>query len=375
MEIVLGTHNFAGWGGSETYILTVAEHLQRLGHGVTIFAHKLGTMTDVARERGLRVVSQRDLPESCEAILVQDGHCSYLLAERYPTTPQVFRAPSAVFDLQLPPQLEHMCQRVVVLNDRLERLIRSLALEHEIVRLRQPIDLDRFPPLGPLSSRPRRVLLLGNYLEGERRRVLLHACASLGLDVTQIGEPSGDPRDPLTALGEADIVVGKGRAVLEAMACGRAAFVYDSYGYEGWVTPDRYESLEARGFDGLGADRAFGLEDLRRDLGGFRPEMGLANRDLVVAHHGARAHAEELVAVCRSLAGAPGRASAPLVEMARLVRATWQAESRAVSLARYCDTLNARIRELENGRRYRAGSALARPLQAWRSLVGRAGRT
>lgn len=80
LEIVLGAHNFAWPGGSETYVLTVAEQLQRLGHGVTIFAHELRTMADEARDRGLRVGSQRELPSSCDVVLVQDGVCSYELA-------------------------------------------------------------------------------------------------------------------------------------------------------------------------------------------------------------------------------------------------------------------------------------------------------
>ena len=106
--------------------------------------------------------------------------------------------------------------------------------------------------------------------------MLVDACESLGLEWAQVGSKKGKTRDPLDAIGAADIVVGKGRAILEAMACGRAAFVYDSFGYEGWVTPERYADLEARGFDGLGADRAFDVEELRRDLSAYRPEMGLA---------------------------------------------------------------------------------------------------
>ena len=44
MRLVLATDAFAGVGGSETYLLTVAEHLLRLGHGVTIYAVALGDM-------------------------------------------------------------------------------------------------------------------------------------------------------------------------------------------------------------------------------------------------------------------------------------------------------------------------------------------
>jgi hypothetical protein len=371
MELVLGTHNLAGAGGTETYILTVAEHLQRLGHGVTLFAFQQGQMAENGRSRGLQVAGEDELPETCDAVLVQDGSSSYLLADRYPSVPQVFRASSPLVDLHLPPQLAETCQCVVVLNNRLDRLVRSLAVVPEVVRLRQPVDIERFVPLGPISEAPRRALLLGNYLEGERRRVLVEACESLGIEAVQLGRHAGGAEDPLDAIGTADLVVGKGRAILEAMACGRAAFVYDAYGYEGWVTPESYGRLEARGFDGVGADREFGVEALRRDLSGYRREMGLANRDLVVAHHNARAHAEELVSVFRSLVTDPVRSAAPFAEMSRLTRALWQAEHRAHIFARRCETLQAQIRELENGRRYRTGSVLALPVDAWRTLVTR----
>ena len=99
--------------------------------------------------------------------------------------------------------------------------------------------------------------------------------------------------------------------------------------------------------------------------------MGLANRDLVVAHHNARAHAEELVSVFRSLVGDAVRPPAPFAEMSRLTRALWQAEHRAHIFARRCESLQGQIRELENGRRYRTGSVLALPVDAWRALVAR----
>ena len=38
MNVALATLGFASPGGSETYVLTVAEQLKRLGHGVTILA-------------------------------------------------------------------------------------------------------------------------------------------------------------------------------------------------------------------------------------------------------------------------------------------------------------------------------------------------
>jgi hypothetical protein len=41
MQIILATRSFEGPWGSETYLLTVAEALERLGHEVTIIAEQL----------------------------------------------------------------------------------------------------------------------------------------------------------------------------------------------------------------------------------------------------------------------------------------------------------------------------------------------
>ena len=91
MRIVLATHAFDGVGGSETYLLTVAEQLQRLGHGVTIYAVALGKMAELARARAIDIVAELDdLSDHCDVVIAQDGGVSYELADRWPQTPQLF---------------------------------------------------------------------------------------------------------------------------------------------------------------------------------------------------------------------------------------------------------------------------------------------
>jgi hypothetical protein len=59
-----------------------------------------------------------------------------------------------------------------------------------------------------LPARPRRVLLLGNYLEGEARDALVAACAAVGLEHDQIGLHGEFSFDPAAEIAMADIVVG-----------------------------------------------------------------------------------------------------------------------------------------------------------------------
>src|SRR5687767_12775116 len=105
MELVLSTYALAAFGGSETYLVTVAQQLERLGHRVTVHALELGQAAVAARQRGVRVAAEADeLPPGPDAILVQDAVTSLELAQRYPGVPQLFISHADAIALQAPPQ-------------------------------------------------------------------------------------------------------------------------------------------------------------------------------------------------------------------------------------------------------------------------------
>lgn len=379
MRLTLATHRL-GRGGSESYLLTVATELARLGHVVAIEAVEDGPAAERARALGI-AVHVGDVAPEADAALVQDAGRAYDLASRQPQQPQVFVAHSELFDAQLPPQVPDLTTAVVVMSERTERRVRALAWAPPAVRLHQPIDTERFAARETIRDRPRRAIALSNYVHGERLTLLREAWEPQGVALAAVGEEAAPTDVPELAIGDADIVVGKGRALLEGMASGRAGYVFDMAGCDGWVTPASYPALEADGFAGQASGRAAGVAALCADLAAYRPEMGPANRDLVTANHGARRHAERLVELLASAGTTSGvrersetaNGQARLDELERMTRAQWRLEDRAAGLARENDRLHARILELEDEaqqlratRRYRAAGALARPLDALR---------
>lgn len=332
MRIVLAT-NRLGLGGSESYLLTVAEQLDRLGHEVAVFTPEGGAGVGVAEARGVEMVGERDLDDGCDAALVQDAAVSYRVAELCPAVPQVFVAHSAKFDLQAPPQLDGIAAAVVALNDRVAERIRCFAHETEVVRLRQPIDAERFVVRGALRAQPRRALLLSNNPNGDRLAMLEEACAEAGLELTRLGGRSGPTADVRPMLAEAEIVIGYGRSILEAMASGRAAYVYDWRSGDGWVSAQSYPAIEADGFAGGAGGDMRDYPRLVDDLRGYSATMGPVNRDLVITHHRASVHAQELVGLLRKHVAPSERPPAPLQEMARLVRLEWRARADVYALA------------------------------------------
>ncbi len=334
MQFVLANRLLDLAGGTEVHLVTLGEQLQRLGHHVVLYSPVLGAFAEHARDRGLAVCGNPgELPDTSDVIFSQDTLVAYQIAERYPEALSLFRICNDIFDFGLPPQLHGVVDLVIVLSDRYERLARASAVAAPVLRLRVPIDVDRLVPIGTIRARPRRAIVLGNY--DARFQLVREVWGREGLTVEHVGGGQ-QTHDVAAALADVDIVVGKSRAALDAMACGRAVYVLDIFGGDGWVTPDRYAAFEADNFAGQATDRVIDAAALSADLSDYRQEMGVVNRDLVLQHHAAHDH---VVALLDAIAGrAPqGRSRAPMQELSRLANLQWSWQRTALELRSQLD--------------------------------------
>jgi hypothetical protein len=322
VEVLLGTQALE----PRSYLVTVTEHLERLGHEVRVFSAEPLPSPDELRVVGV----ERELPLAPDVIYSQDAEAALLLAHLYPLTPQLFAVHGDRDSVWLPPQLAGVVARVVVFDDRTGDNVRAAALAQPLVRLRRPVDLDRIVSRGELPERPTRARLdlegVSDYRRGLVQRVL--AEARIELD------------------GVADLVLARGSAVVDALAEGRAIYVYGDDGGDGWVTPERYELLEADGFSGRAEPSATTFERLRAELEDYDPALGPAGRELAQAHD-ARIHAQELVAAFDDVKPRRDPVEAPLRELARLVRVEAATARRAHAHAREAEAAATRERELE----------------------------
>jgi hypothetical protein len=366
VRIVIGTLALAYPGGTESYCLTVARELDRLGHDVTLFADELGPLADQAAEGGFDIARElAELPVACDAMLANDAITAGLLAERYPETRLVYCIHSSLFHVQLPPLAPGVVDAIIAPSERFMAHARALALDVPIVRLVQPIDTERFAPSEPPHFPPRKALLLSNYLEGRRRDALVETWAAAGIDCVQVGMGARVAFDVRPEIAEADIVVAKARAALEGMACGKAVYVFDAFGGDGWVTGDSFAAFEADNFAGLATDRTVDRGRLAADLDRYNPDMGWINREIVVKHHSARSHVQKLVEVLRGPhPRRPDSGSSPAAT-ARTVRTAWRMQQRAANISHEAKALNERVLELTA-----RADAAERQLQASRELIG-----
>ena len=400
MRVLLSFENLISFGGAETYTLTLARELERLDHDVSIYSPNRGEMAQFARQQGIRVLGSGQLPPACDLVVACDAATCHELAGRYPDTLKIMVVHGADHMLVAPPGLAESCDALVVLNDRVARAVTARAWNAPILRLRQPIELWRFWGLGSAREVPRRVLVLTNYVEGARSQVIETACRARGLAVRWLGATTEASASPEAEIADADIVIGLGRSALEAMAAGRATYVYGVVGGDGWVTTKSYPAMEADGFAGTAfPDVQLDADRIAADLDRWDPRLGEYGRDLVSAHHHSREHAIALIEFARAR---PTGTVPPVAigdELSHLVRLQWQHEVRANASTREAtrmrhelerqlaelerrlsDThaellaVQRRLESLLRTRRYRLASRLALPVDRLRAHLRSPGR-
>jgi hypothetical protein len=328
-------------GGSETYSVTVGEQLERLGHTVTLHASEASSGgRELAESRSLPVrVGDSELPDDVDVALVQDAASAYMLAARRPGVRQVFVI-HGLSGYEHPPDGLDPTPPIVVFNDRIGGHAKALAWKPTVVRMHQPIDFERFRPRGSTRPRAQTVLVLSNYLKGERLEMLERACSDLDLELTRLGANFARPTiDPREAMADADIVIGYGRSVIEGMAMGCAAYVWDYAGGDGWVTPETYPMYEADGFAGAATERVIDADGLRDDLAAYSSELATLGFDMVRHNHSAVTHTNRLVELLTE--ATPPASGDTLETLGRLVRM----EARAVIRIDSAETENKRMRE------------------------------
>jgi hypothetical protein len=352
MRIVHATHSLNGNTGVETYLIAVADEMQRTGHEVWLYSTELGSSAEQAENLGLRAIgTPEELPDDLDVAFVHGVIASHELAAASPATPQVFIAHGSYFDNYTPPQIDGAVSCVVTLWGRAAERKKGLATNIPIESLTQPVDRTRFRDRAPIGQRARRALILSNYLSGDRLTRVRGGCELAGLAVEHVGA-TGDGASSRAedAINRADIVIGKGRVAVEAMSCGRAVYLCDMWGCDGWITPDNYERVAWTGFGGIDTARDPSAEEIAAELGEYDSRLGAWGSSMVVKNNRLDAHAARLIELGAEAAGEGARLGGERKaseELARLARLSWRHEGQAHVHGEYLKQQSQRIDALE----------------------------
>lgn len=274
MRILLGNNTLSLLAGSETYTLTLATELARLGHEVTAYSPHLGLIAAKLEAIGVKCVSTLSGGESAQIqpfnpILVEEsGEFDVAICAHYDITMEIRKNfpnlpiigivhgiihsnPETGEIYPEHPVTDMRVDQYVAVSEEVQGLLKSVYGIDSVV-IRNLFDLDRFKKEGKLPKKPKTVLVSSNYwgVESEINLIIKEVANHYGAQFIGIGANFATTYETDEIVKSADIVFGMGRSVMEGVCAGKIGVVHGRWGTGGVVTPESYDTLKLTNFSG-----------------------------------------------------------------------------------------------------------------------------
>jgi glycosyltransferase involved in cell wall biosynthesis len=252
MKILLANNHLDKFGGSERWVYTMAQELVKR-NDVYIFTRKKGKMYEKLMELGCR---EHSLDEY-GLLLINHTTCCESLADVkgfkiqtcHGTFPPV-EAPSDLVDIHV-------------------AVSEEVARHHKITNvIHNPVNLEEYT----MRTNPEECEGVLSLCQGDgANRKLKQVFPNLVCHSKNVGEVW----DLAKEINKYKFVVGVGRGVIEAMACGRPVLIYDDRSYmgekgDGWTT-DKLTRNSSRRYNYSGRRYEKKLSELEKNLPEFDP--------------------------------------------------------------------------------------------------------
>jgi glycosyltransferase involved in cell wall biosynthesis len=260
MNILLGTNHLEKTGGTENYLLAMAQSLLNKGHSVEYFCFKKGSISSLLEEMGIPFMSKKyyDLiisnHKNVVSYLCWKGFTIQTCHGKIPPIEQ----PSPKADLH------------VGISEEIKKHVMSLG--YDCYTILNGIDCSRFYPQKPINTELKVVLSL---CQGdEAHQFVKECCDQLNIRFIRADKAKDNVFNIENTINEADLVVGIGRSIYDSMACGRCVISYDYRVYnnkplgDGYISKEKIENSIKDNFigrnSGLNFTHSLFIEELKK---------------------------------------------------------------------------------------------------------------
>ena len=286
-RVLIATHSLTGFSGTDLYTRDLALALLQSGWLPVVYSKIAGRIADELRNATIPVVSELDAVTVAPQMIHGHHHLETLAClSRFPNVPAVFVCHDARAWHSLPPLSPRIGAYVAVDRNCRDRMM----LEHRIPEgsiriLTNAVELNRFRQRAALPLKARRALVFSNQArEDTWVAPIRHACQRRGIAVDVIGLGSGHfAEHPEDLLPGDDLIFGKARCALEALATGAAVIVCDSAGLAGMVTTSNVDELRQLNFGARTLTRPITNETVEQELARYDPRDVRAVSDRIRA--------------------------------------------------------------------------------------------
>lgn len=276
LRLLITNFTLAGRHGSVMYVHDLAMNLLRRGHNPVVYAPESGEVALELRRATVAVTDSLQTVSAPPDLIIGNTHPDTMCALlQFPGVPAIFLCHAWDAWLADAPKFPRLRRYVAVDETCRDWLVSQRGIPEDRVRIiYNGVDLERFKPREPLPEKPARAAVFSNHIsETNGLGVIRAACQRAGLSLDVIGRSGGQVVSrPEEILRRYDLVFGKARCALEAMATGCAVITCD-YGQLGcMVTSQNWPELRRMNF---------GRRSIRNrlDVDGVLAEIARFNRD------------------------------------------------------------------------------------------------
>ena len=288
-RILLTNRRLDHTGGTESVCRSLSKVLSE-EHEVYVYSPSHGVISD-------------QVSKYAKILQVPEGDFDIILFTHNTTVSSTLSAKCKIYtihgifsDLEKPPA--SMDAYVAISSEIAERYKHlNLHLIHN------SIDTNVFSPLVT-DSRTKTLLYSSNY-DNNFSFLLRCAAASLGMRYIRLGGEKAKI-DVVGALQSADVVVGVGRTVLEAMSCGKKIVVadrrsYADYGMDGFLCKDNVQQVAWSNYSGRAFKRPITLLSIRREIKRALNDSSSWERGWILEHNNIRQTARDYISLAEEV--------------------------------------------------------------------------
>jgi hypothetical protein len=300
MRILIANGWIGGRSGSEVHTKDLAMCLHQRGHACTVYVGVIKKEdADVLELRGsgVKVITRPEEAETPDIIIGHHRRETMRACLAHPRTPAIQICHDATHerDRAVGPEVAQAWGAVDAFCQ--ERLVRETGLSPDDIFLTfNPVDLRLFPSrTTPPPTPPRRGVLF--YSDAATPSILTtvrEACEHEGVALDAIGPGRRFVDEPGRVLAGYDVVFGKARCAIEAMASGAHVILCAPEGIGPLVTPDNFHALRRRNFGRSLLTEPAESELLRTRLRGLDTDATAELTKLVRRHNCTERLAEHL---------------------------------------------------------------------------------
>jgi len=274
-QILVGVNHLIQVGGSELYTYDLINELNKNEDiEVEFFAHELGSFSEkLINDLGVSFMSQ----DNYDLILTAHNSTVESLYHKGPTiqichgTIPELEQPSSYADFHVG-ITEEVCES-----------LSNKGYDNELIL--NGIDTNQKTPYKPLNEKLKVVLSLCQ--SEEANKLLESICKELKLEFIYFNKHKNPIFNIEQEINKADMVIGLGRSIFDAMACGRPCIVFDNRYYngnkaDGYLHPHLFDKFIKNNCSGRYHNYEFTKEDIIREFKKYNPEDGDKLREIAL---------------------------------------------------------------------------------------------